>query len=317
MHGLMVYDMLYSWDQDLKPRRKWSKARPISRQADLYFVLRPASSFTMLGSDDARRHPVTQALDGARRSWARSWPQFASEMRAVDDKTFVLQSRSPSPSSRSRLAQRPARCRSSCAKRRRNDRSLHQHPEAMRLGTVPLRAVRMGAGAKVVYEKNPDYIPRAEPAAVLPAQGRQGRSRRIQRLPDPTTKATALQSGEIDIIDQTPHDQAGLLEKVPASVVDICPRSPITGLLGRTASIALQQREGAPGAGHDGQQEDYMAALRRQEMVARLLLVLRLRSPTAPKPGLTPIGSAEHRPCQGATRRERLQGREDHHAQHA
>ena len=71
-------------------------------------------------------------------------------------------------------------------------------------------------GAKVVYERNPDYVPRAEPPNGL-AGGKIAKVDRVEYvvMPDPTTKATALQSGEIDIIDQAPHDQAGLLQKMP------------------------------------------------------------------------------------------------------
>jgi peptide/nickel transport system substrate-binding protein len=38
-------------------------------------------------------------------------------------------------------------------------------------------------------------------------------------MPDPITKATALQKAEIDIIDQLPFDQAPLLEKMPGVTV--------------------------------------------------------------------------------------------------
>ena len=38
-------------------------------------------------------------------------------------------------------------------------------------------------------------------------------------LPDPLTKASALQKGEVDIIDQLPLDQAPLLEKMPGVTV--------------------------------------------------------------------------------------------------
>jgi len=67
-----------------------------------------------------------------------------------------------------------------------------------------------------VYEKNPDYVPRAEPASGL-AGGKVVKVDRVEWtvLPDSMTKASALQKGEIDIIDQLPLDQIPVLEKLP------------------------------------------------------------------------------------------------------
>src|SRR5260221_2332564 len=80
-------------------------------------------------------------------------------------------------------------------------------------------------------------------------------------MPDPTTKATALQAGEIDIIDQLPHDQAGILAKAPGITVARLPKienyvllrpnnlfPPFNNLKARQALAMM------------GDHEDYMAA---------------------------------------------------------
>jgi peptide/nickel transport system substrate-binding protein len=90
------------------------------------------------------------------------------------------------------------------------------------IGSGPFRFVRgeWVPGAKVVYEKNPDYVPRAEPPSGL-AGGKVVKVDRVEWLvlPDAMTKAAALQKGEIDIIDQLPLDQAPVLEKLPHVIV--------------------------------------------------------------------------------------------------
>ena len=55
----------------------------------------------------------------------------------------------------------------------------------------------------VVYDRNPDYVPRAEPPDGL-AGGRVVKVDRVewQIMPDPGTAAAALQAGEIDIWEQ-------------------------------------------------------------------------------------------------------------------
>jgi peptide/nickel transport system substrate-binding protein len=90
------------------------------------------------------------------------------------------------------------------------------------IGSGPFRFVRAEwvPGVKIVFEKNSDYVPRAEPPSGL-AGGKVVKLDRVEWdvLPDSLTKASALQKGEIDMIDQLPLDQAPVLEKVPGIVV--------------------------------------------------------------------------------------------------
>jgi peptide/nickel transport system substrate-binding protein len=86
------------------------------------------------------------------------------------------------------------------------------------VGSGPFRFVRSewNPGAKVVYEKNPDYLPRSEPPDGL-AGGKVVKVDRVEWtvLPDPFTKSTALQSNEVDLVDALPHDQIPVLEHAP------------------------------------------------------------------------------------------------------
>ena len=63
------------------------------------------------------------------------------------------------------------------------------------------------SGSKVVYDRNPDYVPRSEPADGL-AGGRVVKVDRVEWLimPDAATAAAALQTGEIDIWEQPSQD---------------------------------------------------------------------------------------------------------------
>ena len=68
-------------------------------------------------------------------------------------------------------------------------------------------------GEKVVYVRNPDYVPRKEPPSGL-AGGKVAKLDRIEWLsiPDSQTAINALLTGEIDMIEAPAHDLLPVLE---------------------------------------------------------------------------------------------------------
>ena len=69
-------------------------------------------------------------------------------------------------------------------------------------------------GEKVVYVRNPDYKPRAEPPSGL-AGGKVAKVDRVEwvSIPDNQTAINALISGEVDMIEAPAHDLLPVLEK--------------------------------------------------------------------------------------------------------
>ena len=76
-------------------------------------------------------------------------------------------------------------------------------------GSGPFRFVRSDyvPGAKIVYDRNPYYVPRDEPANGL-AGGKRVFVDRVEWIviPDLQTRIAALLKGEVDLLDQLPHD---------------------------------------------------------------------------------------------------------------
>ncbi|MFI4982902.1 MAG: ABC transporter substrate-binding protein, partial [Nevskiales bacterium] len=72
------------------------------------------------------------------------------------------------------------------------------------------------SGALTVFDRNQDYVPRAEPADGL-AGGRLAKMDRVEWkvVPDAATAAAALQAGEVDIWEQPALDLVPLLSKNP------------------------------------------------------------------------------------------------------
>src|SRR4029078_12579396 len=93
--------------------------------------------------------------------------------------------------------------------------------EAVGSGPFKFVAAEWNPGAKTVYVKNPDYVPRSD----QPDGNAGARIAKVDRvewivLPDPFTKSSAIQQGEVDIIDQLPNDQIPVLEKNKEIVLD-------------------------------------------------------------------------------------------------
>ncbi len=81
-------------------------------------------------------------------------------------------------------------------------------------GPFALRRDLWVPGSRIVYERNPAYAPRSEPASGL-AGGKVAGFDRVEWtiLPDAQTAAAALQRGEIDIYEDVPPDLLPLLRR--------------------------------------------------------------------------------------------------------
>jgi peptide/nickel transport system substrate-binding protein len=92
------------------------------------------------------------------------------------------------------------------------------------IGSGPMKFVRNEwvPGARAVFEKNPDYVPRQEPASWL-AGGKRIMVDRIEWviMPDPATASAALQNGEIDWWENPISDLVPMLKRNGNVVVDI------------------------------------------------------------------------------------------------
>ena len=82
------------------------------------------------------------------------------------------------------------------------------------IGSGPfVRGPEFKPGLKVVYEKNKDYVPRAEPPSWT-AGGKVVKVERVEwvAMPDQMTAVSALQNGEVDFMQQVPFDLLPMVE---------------------------------------------------------------------------------------------------------
>ena len=135
-------------------------------------------------------------------------------MKAVDDRTFQIVLKEPFGMMLKALAKSASVPLFVMPKRVAETPVSQQISDTTGSGPFIFKKDEWKAGEKVVYVRNPDYKPRAEPPSGL-AGGKVAKLDRIEwrSIPDPQTAVNALMQGEVDMIESPAHDLLPVLEK--------------------------------------------------------------------------------------------------------
>src|SRR6202048_1347736 len=122
-----------------------------------------------------------------------------NELTAVDDKTFKWSLKQPYPKMLFALGKNNTPCAFIMPERIAQTDPFKQITEYVGSGPMKFAKSEWVPGAKAVFEKFADYVPRQEKASWL-AGGKQILIVRVEWIviPDPATAAAALQNGEVD-----------------------------------------------------------------------------------------------------------------------
>ena len=214
-HGYFIYDTLFSMDSEnvVKPQMvdKWT----VSDDKTLWtFTLRDG-----LAWHDGT--PVTSAdcipsikRWGARDSMGLKLMDFVKEFKTVDDKTFTMQLKEPYGLVLESLGKPSSNVPFMMPKRLAETDPFKQIDSQMGSGPYIYVNAESKPGEKHVYVKNTKYKPRAEPPSGL-SGGKVVKIDRVEiiEMPDPLQQVNAILAGEIDLIEQPPHDLIPMLKK--------------------------------------------------------------------------------------------------------
>ena len=214
-HGYMVYDTLFAMDEKLQIKPQMLERHTVSPDGLTYtFVLRDGLKFHDGATVTAADVVASLQRWGQRDGMGQTLMGRTAELVAVDAKTTRLKLKEPwglvldalgKPSSQvpfimpERLAKTPA---------------TQPVTDATGSGPFIMKKEEWVPGSKIVYVKNPAYVPRNEPASGL-AGGKRVSVDRVEWLymPDPQTAANAVRSGELDIFEEVPSDMIADLGK--------------------------------------------------------------------------------------------------------
>jgi len=221
MHAAMVYDTLFSWDAAMVPRPQMVDTWNKSADGLLYtFTLRSGLKFHD-GSPVATRDVIaTLKRLLIRDSQNQILAGLVVSMDPVDDRTFTLRLREPFGYTEFMLS--GSNGVSGGIMREREATTDPFTPIREVVGSGPYRfvAAEYRPGSRLVYERNPDYVPRAEPASGF-AGGKRVLVDRVEWviIPDPPTAFAALRRGEVDFIDAPSLDLIPTVADDPRIVV--------------------------------------------------------------------------------------------------
>ena len=212
-YGYMVYDTLFALDGNLKIQPEMVEKWDVSDDKLVWtFTLRdglvfsdgaPVTSEDVLASLKrwSARDPLGQMLYGK-----------MAKAEAVDARTFRLT-----------LKEKTGIVLQALAKPSGNPFIMPRHvaetdpykqiSDYTGSGPFMLKADESKPGEKTVFVKNPRYKPRAEPASGL-AGGKVAKVEKVEwvAIADQQTAVNALESGEVDMIEQPQHDLYKLLK---------------------------------------------------------------------------------------------------------
>ena len=218
--GLMIYESLFTWDAALNARPEMVDSWTTSPDGLVWaFTLRPSQRF----HDGS---PVTtEDVVASMKRWMGfdgGGARLATATAAIVPKAanaFELRLTHPFPAMLATLAAAPSRF---LAVMPAGDIPAERRPVTTAIGSGPFRyrpAERV-SGSRVVWERNPDYVPRAEPPDGM-AGGRVVHVDRVewQVIPDPSTVTAALQRGEVDFVETMGLDNLPLVARNPAITI--------------------------------------------------------------------------------------------------
>ncbi len=213
-HGYMIYDTLFATDATFKVQPQMVKDFAVSDDKLTYtFTLRDGLKF----HDGA---PVTSAdciasirRWGKRDGMGQKLMDFTAALDAVDDKTFKLVLKEPYGLVLSSLGKPSSNVPFMMPKRIAETPPDRNVPEEIGSGPFKFVKAEFQPGLKVVYEKNADYVPRAEAPSWF-AGAKTVKVDRVEwvNIPDTQTAVNALVNNEIDYLEQPAWDFLPILK---------------------------------------------------------------------------------------------------------
>ena len=215
-HAFLIYDTLFGQDGQYRPSPQMLEGFTTENDGKTWtLTLRPGLKFHDGTPVLARDCVASLQRWGKRDAFGGALMARTDELSAKDDKTLVFRLNKPFALLPSALAKTPGFLPVIMPERIAKTDPFTQVTEMIGSGPYRFKTDERIAGARVVYEKFADYKPREGGTTDWTAGPKVVNFDRVEwtTIPDPTTAAQAIITGEQDWWDYASVDLMGLLQK--------------------------------------------------------------------------------------------------------
>src|SRR5215831_13033140 len=216
-HGYMIYDTLFALDGSLKLQPQMVDKYTVSKDHMKYsFTLRDGLKFHDGQPVTAEDCVASIKRWGAKDAVGRLMMTSTGKMAPVDRKTFVIELETPFGLVLDALGKPSASPSFIMPARLAATDPNEQVKDVIGSGPFKFSKDEWQPGNRVVYVRNPDYVPRKEKPSGA-AGGKRALVDRVEwrYIPDPATAGAALEAGEVDCWENIRLDYVPRLEKNP------------------------------------------------------------------------------------------------------
>jgi peptide/nickel transport system substrate-binding protein len=221
-HGYMVYDTLLAMDSDFKVQPQMASFKVSDDKMVYTFTLRDGLKWHDGPPVTAEDCVASLKRWGKNDGMGQKLMDFTKSIEAPDAKTIVLTLSEPYGLVLDSIAKPSSLVPFMMPKRLAETPAGKAIPEQIGSGPFKFVQAEFQPGVKAVYEKNKDYVPRSEPASWA-AGGKVVKVDRVEwiTMPDAQTAVNALQSGDIDFMENPSFDILPVLEKDKDLQIDV------------------------------------------------------------------------------------------------
>ena len=233
IHGMMVYDTLFSTDDALNPKPQMVDTWTVSPDRKVYtFKLRDGLKFHDGTAVTARDVVASMNRWGKRDGAGKHLMGFTRSLTATDARTFVWTLTEPYGLLIDTLAKSGTSIPFVMREKEALVDAFTQIQEVVGSGPFQFKRDEWVPGSKTVYVKFKDYVPRKEPASGH-AGGKVVKVDRVEFiwLSDPQTAQAALVAGEIDYLENPAIDFLPILKATPGIRLEVHPAGGTMGIL--------------------------------------------------------------------------------------
>jgi ABC-type transport system substrate-binding protein len=233
-HGYMVYDTLYGTDGEFRPQPQMAEGHSVEEDGrSVTITLRQGLLFH--DGEAVRASDAAQSL----RRWMKRSPigqkleTFTDELAALDDRRLRFRLKRPFPLLLHALGQISSSPPFIMPERVARTDPFGQIREIVGSGPFRFKADEYNSGSLAAYERHRNYSPTPSGRPSLTAGPKLAQFDRVEwhMIADPSTASAAIQSGEIDWIEQPPPELNEMLGRNRRLLVEPIDPLPFIGIL--------------------------------------------------------------------------------------